>query len=407
MLDRQSNPASDKVRVIAVTGDADLEQSLRSTFGSNGKIDLSVVQGSLLENEAKFEAGDASVVIVDLTASDDEMAALQRLMSRIRRWPPVIVVTQAFSPEVARRLVHMRVADFLVKPVNPIDVVRACARVAQGPADEEVREAQIYTFLPAAGGVGVTTIAIQTAMTLLNSGPRGSVKTCLVDLDFQHGACADYLDLEPRLDLGEIEPRPERLDRQLLGVMLSQHSTGLSLIAAPNRPAEMRSFDPNVVTRLLDLVSSHFDYVVIDMPRTWFSWTDSVLVGSNKLFIISEMTVPGLRHAKQLVTAVSERLGQGPHPLIIVNRFEQRMFASGLRRSDIKQALGHAFAGTLPNNYALVREAIDRGIPLEEVKKGNNVVTELKKIILQQPAKDGAKTDADEKKKEWSLFGAR
>jgi pilus assembly protein CpaE len=407
MLDRQSNPAPDKVRVVAVTGDAELEQSLRSTFGSNGKIELSVVQGSLLENEAKFEAGDASVVIVDLNASDDEMAALQRLMARIGRWPPVIVVTQAFNPELARRLVHMRVADFLVKPVNPIDVVRACARVAQGPADDEIREAQIYTFLPAAGGVGVTTIAIQTAMTLLNSGPRGSVKTCLVDLDFQHGACADYLDLEPRLDLGEIEPRPERLDRQLLGVMLSQHSTGLSLIAAPNRPAEMRSFDPNVVTRLLDLVSSHFDYVVIDMPRTWFSWTDSVLVGSNKLFIISEMTVPGLRHAKQLVTAVSERLGQGPHPQIIVNRFEQRMFASGLRRNDIKQALGHAFAGTLPNNYALVREAIDRGIPLEEVKKGNNVVTELKKIVMQQPAKDAAKTEAGEKKKEWNLFGAR
>jgi pilus assembly protein CpaE len=407
MLDRQSNPAPDKVRVIAVTGDADLEQSLRSTFGSNGKIDLSVVQGSLLENETTFEARDASVIIVDLNASDEEMAALQRLMSRIGRWPPVIVVTQAFSADVARQLVHMRVADFLVKPVNPLDVVRACARVAQGPADEEIREAQIYTFLPAAGGVGVTTIAIQTAMTLLNSGPRGSIKTCLVDLDFQHGACADYLDLEPRLDLGEIEPRPERLDRQLLGVMLSQHSTGLSLIAAPNRPAEMRSFDPNVVTRLLDLVSSHFDYVVIDMPRTWFSWTDSVLVGSNKLFIISEMTVPGLRHAKQLVTAVSERLGQGPHPQIIVNRFEQRMFASGLRRGDIKQALGPAFVGTLPNNYALVREAIDRGIPLEEVKKGNNVVTELKKIVLQQPAKDGAKTEASDKKKEWSLFGAR
>jgi pilus assembly protein CpaE len=344
---------------------------LRSTFGSNGRIDLSVVQGSLVENETKFEPRDASVIIVDLTSADDETAALQRLMSRIGRWPPVIVVTQAFSPEVARRLVHMRVADFLVKPVNPIDVVRACARVAQGPVDEDIREAQIYTFLPAAGGVGVTTIAIQTAMTLLNSGPRGSVKACLVDLDFQHGACADYLDLEPRLDLGEIEPRPERLDRQLLGVMLS------------------------------------FDFVVIDMPRTWFSWTDSVLVGSNRLFIVSEMTVPGLRHAKQLVTAVSERLGQGPHPQVIVNRFEQRMFASGLRRNDIKQALGQAFAGTLPNNYALVREAIDRGIPLEEVKKGNNVVTELKKIVLQQPAKDGAKGEAGEKKKEWSLFWAR
>jgi pilus assembly protein CpaE len=55
---------------------------------------------------------------------------------------------------------------------------------------------------------------------LLNSGPRGSLSICLVDLDFQHGACADYLDLEPRLVLSEIEPRPERLDRQLLEVML-------------------------------------------------------------------------------------------------------------------------------------------------------------------------------------------
>ena len=108
-------------------------------------------------------------------------------------------------------------------------------------------------------------------LLLLSSGQRGRATTCLVDLNFQQGACADYLDLEPRLDLKEIEPRPERLDRQLLEVMTSYHASGLAVIAAPNQPAEMRSFDPDMVTRLLDLVSSHFDHVVIDMPRTWFS----------------------------------------------------------------------------------------------------------------------------------------
>ena len=87
-------------------------------------------------------------------------------------------------------------------------------------------EAQIFTFLPAVGGAGVTTLAVQTAMLLLNSGARGKTATCLVDLDFQHGACADYLDIEPRLNLGEIEPRPERLDRQLLEVMLSLSRLG-------------------------------------------------------------------------------------------------------------------------------------------------------------------------------------
>jgi pilus assembly protein CpaE len=146
-----------------------------------------------------------------------------------------------------------------------------------------------------------------------------------------------------------------------------------------------------MVTRLLDLVSSHFDYVVIDMPRTWFSWTDSVLLGTNRLFIVSEMTVPSLRQAKQLVAAMRERLGDGPVPQVIVNRFEQRMFEAGLKRSDIEQALGPDFAGTIPNNYRLVREAIDRGVPLDEVKSGNAITTQLKKLIAPQgAAKAGA-----------------
>ena len=402
MLDRPENPPPLKVRVVALTQDSEFEQTLRETFGSNAKIELTVVKGTVLTEEATFVAGDATVVIVDFDASNpDEFLGLQRLTMRVGRWPPVIAVTGAFDAEVGRRLVHMRVADFLVKPVNGIDLVRACARVAQGSAEEEVREAEIFTFLPASGGVGVTTLAIQTAMTLLKSGPRGGVKTCLVDLDFQHGACADYLDLEARLDLNEIEPRPERLDRQLLEVMLSHHSTGLAVISAPHRPAEMRSFDPNVVTRLLDLVSSNFDFVVIDMPRTWFSWTDNVLVGSNKLFIVSEMTVPGLRHAKQLVTAITERLGSELHPKVIVNRFEQRFFAPGLRRADIKQALGPSFAGPIPNNYRLVREAIDRGVPLDEIKAGNNVSAELKKLLHSQRV---VKPGADATEKQRSLF---
>ena len=148
----------------------------------------------------------------------------------------------------------------------------------------------------------------------------------------------------------------------------------------------MRSFDPDVVTRLLDLVSTNFDYVVFDMPRTWFSWTDSVLLGSNKLFIVSEATVPSLRQAKQLVAAIRERLGEGPNPQVIVNRFEHRMFSSGLRRGDLEQTLGEAFAAAIPNDYALVREAIDRGVPLDEVKPGNKITVALKKLMLEAAA---------------------
>jgi pilus assembly protein CpaE len=381
--------------VVVLTADDAFEESVRATFSASAQIGLDVIKGRLSDRADTIEFGSATVVIADLEAGDDtELQALERIMVRVGSWPPVIAITQRFEEPVARRLMQMRVADFLVKPVPPVELVRTCARVAKPPADTDAKESQIFTFLPAVGGAGVTTLAVQTAMLLLNSGARGKTSTCLVDLDFQHGSCSDYLDIEPRLNLGEIEPRPERLDRQLLEIMLSQHPSGLSVIAAPNRPAEMRSFDPDVVTRLLDLVSSNFDYVVFDMPRTWFSWTDSVLLGSNKLFIVSETTVPGLRHAKQLVEAIRERLGEGPKPQVIINRFEQKMFSPGLRRSDVEQAIGEAFVASIPNHYGLVREAIDRGVPLDEIKPGNKITAQLKKLILPQGNGKAAKEAA-------------
>lgn len=372
---------SGTTHVVTISSDKEFRRMVESTFASQLQISLAVLESDLTQIEAA-QLEDASVVIVDLDAANEtQVAALARLTSQPGS-APAVVVTQFFDESIARRLLQIRVADFLVKPVAPIELVRACARAARTPAQgEAVSEAEIFTFLPSAGGVGVTSIAIQSAL-LLQGSTRGGSSTCLVDLDFQHGAVADYLDLEPRLDLSEIEPRPERLDRHLLEIMLTQHASGLSVIAAPSRPAEMRSFDPVMVTRLLDLVSSHFRYVVIDMPRTWFPWTDSVLLGSNNLFIVSEMTIPGLRHAKKLVGAIHERLGENAKPKVIVNRFESRMFVPGLSQSDIEGALGNAFAGTLPNNFRVVREAIDRGIPLEEVKPGNNVVLALKKLVL-------------------------
>jgi pilus assembly protein CpaE len=394
-----------QARVVVLTADEAFEESVRATFGASAQIGLDIIKGRLSERD-QVELESATVVVADVDGGDEaELEALERIVLRIGNRPPVVAITQNFDEAVARRLMQMRVADFLTKPVSPIDLVQTCARVAKPPPSAETTEAQIFTFLPAVGGAGVTTLAVQTAMLLLTSaGARDKTATCLVDLDFQHGACADYLDIEPRLNLNEIEPRPERLDRQLLEVMLSYHPSGLAVVAAPNRPAEMRSFDPDVVTRLLDLVSSNFDYVVFDMPRTWFSWTDSVLLGSNKLFIVTETTVPGLRHAKQLVEAVRERLGDGPKPQVIINRFEQKLFSTGLRRSDIEQAIGESFAACIPNHYGLVREAIDRGVPLDEVKPGNKITAQLKKLILPQGgAKPGKEPAALAKKLKLSL----
>lgn len=377
----QSVQSGEHFAIAVLTIDEAFEQTVRETFAPIQRIKLHVVKAALSAMPDISIAG-TNLMLVDLDDGDQSgLQSLEFLLTRTGNRVPVVAVMHRFDNTIARKLMQMRVADLLTKPASPAELIDACELIVKASVTDESVESQVFTFLPAVGGAGATTLAVQTAI-LLHNGARSKTRTCLVDLDFQHGACADYLDIEPRLNLGEIEPRPERLDRQLLEVMLSYHSSGLALIAAPNRPAEMRSFDPVMVTRLLDLVSSHFDFVVCDMPRTWFSWTDSVLVGSNKVFIVSETTVPSLRQARQFVDAIHEWLGDNAKPQVIVNRFEQKLFSPGLRRVDIERALGTEVAAFIPNNYSLVREAIDRGVPLNELKPGNNITTQLKKSIL-------------------------
>src|ERR1700730_11742884 len=139
-----------QAKVVVVTADQGFEESVRATFSASPQIGLDVIAGTLSDHADDIALKGATVVVADLDAGDAaEMLALDRLMSRLGDWPPVVAITQSFEESVARRLMQMRVADFLVKPVAPVELVRACARVAKTPATSETTEAQIFTFLPA------------------------------------------------------------------------------------------------------------------------------------------------------------------------------------------------------------------------------------------------------------------
>src|SRR5262245_50401881 len=107
--------AMGKTQVVMLTADAALEQQVRGAFGANAQVAVDVVSGSIdiVGDTLALEA--ATVAVIDLdSAMPGEMQALERLMARIGSWPPVIVLTQSFDATVARTLLQMRVADFMV-----------------------------------------------------------------------------------------------------------------------------------------------------------------------------------------------------------------------------------------------------------------------------------------------------
>ncbi|MFK5978964.1 MAG: response regulator receiver protein [Rhizobiaceae bacterium] len=387
MSDREK---SGEIRNLAmISHDTELVALAKGAFSNNEQQNFVCINKTIGEIGAEIRDMDCDAIIVDLDASQvEDFESLQKVKRMLGANTEIIVISSDFSPAATRILIQLKVADFLAKPVQTSDLVRACNNALKQSGEDAQMEPQFLAFMPASGGVGTTMAALETAAILNRHGKPLGRTTCVVDLNFQHGSCAEYLDIEPRFDITEIENAPERLDRQLLDVMLSKHDSGLSVISAPNHPTEMRTFKPALVVRLLDLVSAYFDYVVIDLPRTWFPWTDTVIMGSNKLFIVADMTVPSIRHAKRLIDAVEEKIGNQADPKVIVNRMDKRKNENGLNYTDVESTLGEYLAGGIPNNYLLVRDAVDRGVPLSAIEENNNVTTALRSIILENEAED-------------------
>ncbi len=387
-------------KLVLASLDSELISLAKGAIPNTGEQQLAVIEKPIVElvNDARDIEAEALIVDIDATRVED-FENLQKIKRMIGGSTAIIVISGSFSPAAARILIQLKVADFLVKPVQTSDLVRSCNNAMKVSMQETQVEPRFLSFMPACGGVGTTSMAIEAASILNYHGQKIGRTTCIVDLNFQHGACAEYLDLEPRFDISEIENAPERLDRQLLDVMLSKHETGLSVICAPNQPTEMRSFKGALLVRLLDLVSAYFDNVVIDLPRTWFPWTETVLSGSDQVYVVADMTVPSIRYSHRLVKAVEERLGKQSQPRVIVNRMDFRNNAAGLNAGDVSEALGDYFGGGVPNNYMLVRDAVDRGITLSEIEQDNNVTKALSKIVLA-----GEIDEDDEPKKKSGLL---
>jgi len=387
MADANQENTTGKLALIST--DDQLIALVKAAIPNSESQEVIVMQQPVGTVAAQIRNLEADAMIIDIDATKvDDFEHLQKIKRMVNNNTSIIVISNNFSPAAARIFIQLKVSDFLVKPVQTSDLVRSCNNAMKINTAEASVEPQFLCFMPASGGVGSTSMAIETASLLNTHGMKLGRTTCLVDLNFQHGACAEYLDIEPRFDISEIENSPERLDRQLLDVMLSKHETGFSLIGAPNVPTEMRSFKGALVVRLLDLVSAYFDNVIIDLPRTWFPWTETVISGSDKIFVVADMTVPAIRNGHRVAKAIEDRVGKQVAPRIMVNRMDYRNNNSGLNAKDVEEALGEYFGGSIPNNYGLVRDAVDRGITLGQVEAENNVSQALQKIIMPNEAMD-------------------
>jgi pilus assembly protein CpaE len=372
-----------------VTQDARAGEQLRKFFQERDAVELKLIESVTVT--AKARPRGVGIFVYDLDSTSEEgLREFERFMRERPGEVPVIVLSPSLEDELVRRFLRLRVADWLKSPLSPGELVAACGRVISQSTSTRL-EGRSTTFIGARGGVGTTTLAIHAAL-ILAGNDAVPVPTCLVDLDLVEGACADYMDLKANWQLDELIPNPERLDNRILDIMMSAHSTGINVLSAQRPYSDRLNFDADVITRVLDLAMQKFQHLVIDLPRHATSWTDSVLLGSDQTFVVTEFTIPGLKAAKRLVGELVERFDGEVKPKVIVNRYGRSFFGSSISAHEAKEILRGSLAGFVSANGKLAREAIDRGIPTTAIKARNSIISELAGILrANQPAAQAAR----------------
>jgi pilus assembly protein CpaE len=369
--------------VALVSKRSELHERLKAAF-KDTKFQFTSIEGDLSQLRTRLDVDSRpTILITDLQGDLDEAILAIEDLRKSGFAGAIITVSETLDEDSVRGLLRLNVFDWLPCNAGADAIFQACLRAssARRRLDRESK-AMCIAFVPAAGGVGTTTLAVQTAF-LLAKRSRNFEETCLFDLNFHSGTLADYLDLKPVLDLGAIAKQPERLDTRLLEVMTSRHPTGMAVMAAPRAATEYLRVNGAVVTSILSVVSVTFKQMVLDLPPVWQPWTFDVLLGCDQVFIATEFTIPAMRKALELVKALEDRFkDESPQVRVVVNKFRQRLFGGGLRKSDATALLGGALAAFVPEEHDLVSEAINQGDLASAVSRSNRVSRELTRLMF-------------------------
>ena len=328
-----------------------------------------VVKIRNLENIAReIPFGGKELMYVLFLAPSQDTAyvdILVRIADNYRKRIFFIVISDEISGNDYKRLVRSGGADWVSSKAAAQEILDIIVRRRAGSevTSEEGPSPVLVSFVPSAGGVGNSTLAIETAIQLKRSKATASRRVCIVDLDFQTSHVCDYLDIEPRLQIQEISSTPERLDSQLFKVFISHHSSGVDVFASPRDKFDTCGLDFAALDALFGMISSHYDLILIDLPVSWFSWTSKIIAASGGIVVTGLNSIPCLRQIAETLTTVRQTSDIFGEIRVVVNKCERGLFGRVARRQHVESVLKHEKIFYVRNDDAAL-ESVNSGVPM-------------------------------------------
>ncbi|MEO9825651.1 MAG: AAA family ATPase [Paracoccaceae bacterium] len=390
--------------ILLISAESEISDAVGDALSSIDDINIKREDSSVAKlNGAAVEMASSHDIVIFATDPSNaaDLSAIEVLTDQRKPDTVYLALTDGDLPlSKARALTRAGVDDVLPYPgANDELLEQVTEWLAKKRAALEEKYAaaaslgKVITVQQARGGIGSTTVAVNLADQLLDRKgtfkKEASNRVVIVDLDLQFGTVGDFLDMEEQEGLLQLASENFLPDVHWVEQSLVRLPSGLAVLAAPQKFAPLDALESKQIEVLIQTLKSMFDYVVVDMPRALVSWIEPVLEVTDKLLIVTDMTVPSVRAAGRLQEFVLADNAQMPIE-IVVNHEKKPMMLREHHREAAK-ALDAKFTHWLAHDEKAAREAVDYGKPISEVAGRSDLskgIGGLAKAILTELPKD-------------------
>jgi pilus assembly protein CpaE len=305
----------------------------------------------------RIQALKPNVIFIDIPASNPGPAlhAIE-LMHQEHPEPAIFALGPLSQPQVIVNAMRVGAKEFIQRPATTTDLLEAFVRLssAQRKVRREGVRGKVFAVVNAKGGSGATTIAVNVALAL--QAAHGN--TALIDLA-PLGHAALHLNLKAPFTILDALRNLHRMDSSLLESFMFRHPAGLQLMAGNATPS-VNEPSASEYARLFDMVGNQFRYVVVDVSSRVDSLTRLVTSLSEAVLLVAHADVASLWSASRVVQFLGEAEGHDRVKLIL-NRYRKM---PGFDETEAESASGARLFWRVPNYFAAISGAIDRGIPV-------------------------------------------
>jgi pilus assembly protein CpaE len=325
------------------------------------------------------EIAGAAAAVVQVDA--DSAVSIKRFQ-KLAQAVSAPLIAAAYEPPLAlvRSLIRAGAHDVVPLPLSLEELEASLAPIRDELTKRQqaagAANGRLVSVLKSVGGVGATALMSQLATRFAQSEASRGRETCLIDFDVQFGDVAFQLGLQPKLSLLDLLEAGARLDGDLLRATTTEHSSGLKVIGAPSDMMPLEGMPSEQLLQIVELATREYGTVFIEFPTNWTNWSLSLVARSDLVLLVTELTVAGLNRARRQLSLLALQDMDNLDVRVVVNRFDKSQ-ARTIRPADVRQALGRDIGYTISNDFPLMRAAIERGIPITEIKRRSALGSDL------------------------------